>query len=349
MYKPGLMFKTYFVAFTAALLLGTAQLAACASAADDFNKRLGLGINLGNALEAPKEGEWGLTIKPEYLKAIKSAGFSHVRIPICWSAHAGAQAPYTIEPEFLLRVDEVVHEALSDNLMVIINMHHYEEFEKDPDKQKDRFFSIWNQIAQHFHDLSPNVAFEIYNEPCKGLTDEKWNPIVARALQIIRASNPDRFVVVGPTSWNNIYTLGTLELPESDTHLIATIHYYEPFHFTHQGATWVGVETKSWLGTKWMGDWKERLRLATNFDIAKQWSDQHKRPIYLGEFGAFSKADMDSRARWTRTVCQVAGGRGFSAAYWEFGSGFGAYDIEHSTWRAPLLSALIDGWKSVRH
>ena len=38
------------------------------------NKRLGRGINLGNALDAPKEGEWGVTLKEGYFKAIKEAG-----------------------------------------------------------------------------------------------------------------------------------------------------------------------------------------------------------------------------------------------------------------------------------
>jgi endoglucanase len=33
--------------------------------------------------------------------------------------------------------------------------------------------------------------------------------------------------------------------------------------------------------------------------------------------------------------------RGFSWAYWEFGSGFGAYDREKKEWRQPLLKALM--------
>ena len=33
------------------------------------NKKLGRGINLGNALEAPKEGEWGVTLDPLTLRS----------------------------------------------------------------------------------------------------------------------------------------------------------------------------------------------------------------------------------------------------------------------------------------
>ena len=40
------------------------------------NATLGRGINFGNALEAPKEGTWGLTIKESYIKAVAHAGFN---------------------------------------------------------------------------------------------------------------------------------------------------------------------------------------------------------------------------------------------------------------------------------
>ena len=68
-----------------------------------LNQRLGRGINLGNALEAPKEGEWGVTLRAEYFRAIKEAGFDTVRLPVKWSAHAKPAAPHTIEPKLLER------------------------------------------------------------------------------------------------------------------------------------------------------------------------------------------------------------------------------------------------------
>src|SRR2546423_13824394 len=95
-------------------------LAAPAFAADPdvhaANKRLGRGINLGNALEAPREGAWGVTLKAEYFKAIKDAGFDSVRLPVKWSAHAPAEPPYAIDPEFAARVDWAIDEALKNKL-----------------------------------------------------------------------------------------------------------------------------------------------------------------------------------------------------------------------------------------
>src|SRR6476619_6215118 len=69
------------------------------------NKKLGRGINLGNALEAPKEGEWGVKLKAEYFKTIKEAGFQSVRLPVRWSAHAKTDAPYAIDVKFAERMD----------------------------------------------------------------------------------------------------------------------------------------------------------------------------------------------------------------------------------------------------
>ncbi len=100
------------------------------------------GINMGNALEAPREGEWGVVIKDEYFKIIKEAGFSHVRIPIRWNAHADMNPPYTIEKAFFDRVDHVVNEALKNGLFIIINIHHYEEIMQYPEKHKDRFLAL---------------------------------------------------------------------------------------------------------------------------------------------------------------------------------------------------------------
>ena len=308
----------------------------------EFNNLLGNGINLGNALDAPKEGDWGVTLQPEYFTLIKAGGFSHVRVPIRWSTHALDTAPYTIEPAFLERVDWAVQNASGQSLPVILNMHHYEELEKSPDQHKARFIAMWKQIAQHFKNAPDSVAFEIYNEPSAAMDAERWNSMLQEALKEIRAVNPDRIVIIGPTQWNGISALPSLTLPANDQNLIVTVHYYDPFHFTHQGASWAGAESKSWLGTKWTDSKEERSKIEQDFDKAYAWGTANRRPVYLGEFGAYEQADMDSRALWTKAVREEANRRKFSTAYWEFCSGFGVYDPAQKKWREPILKALTN-------
>jgi len=131
-----------------------------------------------------------------------------------------------------------------------------------------------------------------------------------------------------------------MKLPASERNVIVTVHYYLPFPFTHQGAEWVdGAD--AWLGTKWTGSNIETYAVDKDLDVAASWSAKNHRPIYLGEFGAYSKADQESRHLWTDYVARAAESRNFSWAYWEFCAGFGVYDREKADWNTPILSALI--------
>jgi endoglucanase len=313
------------------------------SVADDaarYNRMLGRGINLGNALEAPSEGEWGLTIKAEYFDRIKEAGFNHVRIPTRWEAHTGPAPGFAIDPAFLSRIDWAVDQALSRGLVAIVNDHHDYAMVKEPGKNLPRLQATWRQIARHYKDRPDRLFFELLNEPHDELTDGRWDVMFKTLLAIVRESNPDRVVIVGPGHWNNLDHLASLELPEGDRRLIATFHYYSPFQFTHQGAEWV-PESKAWKGKTWTDSAGERAALARDFEKAAKWGKDHDRPLYLGEFGAYSAADIESRARWTAAVAREAERLGMSWGYWEFASGFGAYDKDAGAWRAPIKNALI--------
>ncbi len=333
-------------------LAACALLAACVAApppqptieapvdAAALNRRLGRGVNLGNALEAPTEGEWGLVLEEDYFRLIAEAGFTAVRLPVRWNAHAAAEPPYTIAPEFFERVDWAVEQALSRGLVIVVNIHHYEELTADPSGQAERFAALWQQIATHYQGYPSGLALELLNEPSGHLTAKRWNELVATALPVVRAADPARTVVVGPADYNSFRALPDLELPEGDRHLIVTFHYYEPFQFTHQGAEWVDG-SDAWLGTEWAGTRAQGQTIEYHFDTVAQWAAEHDRPIFLGEFGAYSKADLQARARWTTFVARAAEERGFSWAYWEFGSSFGVYDPAAGAWNDPLRLALL--------
>jgi endoglucanase len=301
---------------------------------------LGRGVNLGNALEAPREGEWGLVIEESFFALIAGAGFDSVRVPIRWHAYAALDPPYTLSETILERVDWVVAQALARDLTVVINVHHYQALIDDPAGQRERFLAIWRQIAERYAEADDRVIFEVLNEPNGALEGALWNRVLAEAIVAIRESNPLRWVIAGPGSWNGYRALEALELPEDDRRLIVTFHYYDPFHFTHQGAEWADG-SQAWLGRTWEGTPREVGEIQDAFDRVARWAAGHERPVYLGEFGAYSKADMASRARWTASVAREAEARGFGWAYWEFAAGFGAYDPVAHAWRPELLRALL--------
>jgi endoglucanase len=309
----------------------------------EINRRLGRGINMGNTFEAPSETEWGNPWKPEYFKIMKVLGFSHVRIPIRWATAQRSMetAPYTIEPAFMHRVKEVIDNALKNQLHPVINMHHHEALLDDPEGQKDRFLAQWKQISTFFKDYPDSLVFEVLNEPHNNLNPEKWNLLFAEALAVIRETNPQRTVMIGTAEWGGLGGLSKLKLP-NDQHLILTVHYYNPFQFTHQGASWSGEQAMQWLGTKWNDTEPERQKVIDEFAYAIRFSQEHKIPIHVGEFGAYSTADIESRVRWTRFLARWFDQQGFSWAYWEFSAGFGIYNPSTKELLTPLVDALLN-------
>jgi endoglucanase len=316
--------------------------------------QLGPGINFGNMLDAPREGDWGSRVRAGYPAMVWQAGFRHVRLPVRWSVHASPDADAQIDPEFIVRVDAVVESLLAQGFTVILDMHHYRQLDGDrldpgeptvdPRYVKPRFLAMWRQIAQRFARRSDKLWFELYNEPHGEQTADGWNDLAARALEVVRASNPTRTIVIGPVHWNGAQALATLAVPP-DPYLVATVHDYQPFRFTHQQASWAGKEVARVSGELCCNS-AQREALTEPLIIAQRWADQNRVPVWLGEFGSYGGPpghpnDLSSRAEYTRLVREAAEQRGIPWAYWELDSGFGVYDPKAQQWREPIRQALL--------
>jgi endoglucanase len=269
---------------------------------------------------------------------VREAGLDTVRLPVKWSAHSGATAPYTIDRSFFDHVDRAVGWALRRDLGVVLDIHHFGELSADADGHAARFLALWSQISEHYASASEWLWFELLNEPHPPMTPEQWNRLLADALAVVRASNPERAVIVGPIRWNIPDALPTLRLPDDD-HLIVAVHYYSPFRFTHQGADWV-EEAGDWQGIAWGTD-AERARVRVDLERAAAWARAHDRPLFLGEFGTIENADTAARVAWTTLVRSEAERLGMSWAYWDFATDFGAFDASRHAWRPPLRHALL--------
>ena len=200
--------------------------------------------------------------------------------------------------------------------------------------------AFWRQVAVHYRRAPSTVAFELLNEPHGSLDAPTWNNLFGALLKVVRQSNPTRTVVVGPTHWNNLSDLPLLELPPGDRNLLVTFHYYEPFAFTHQGAPWTDQKDK--LGVSWGSD-ADRARLRDDFAKVAEWSRKHRRPILLGEFGAYDRSGtpIEMRIAYTEAVAREAARHGFGYSFWQFDSDFIAWDMTKDTWVEPIRKALI--------
>jgi endoglucanase len=314
------------------------------------------GVNLGNYLESPPSHSWGVTVSAGELAAMKAEGFDHLRVPVRWNAYTGPAPGFTLSPDIFARVDFVVTNALAAKLAVLINIHDFDDFTGDPVGQAEKFVAIWRQIAAHYADFPGTVAYELLNEPKEAATTTVINPIFARAIAEIRKTNPHRTIFLGPSKWNQVSELRNLVLPNDDN-LVVTVHCYDPFYFTHQGANWAGPDTKvtgiQFPGppsqplapdpalklNSWVTDWINRynvlptgqnpsspLAFTGELKLAREWSEYYGRPIYVGEFGCFTKADPESRVRFYEAFRRACEQNHLGWAMWDWSAGFRYWD-----------------------
>jgi endoglucanase len=307
------------------------------SQAHRINRRLGRGINLGNALDAPALRP-RLRLEQRHFDLVATAGFDTVRLPVRWSAYADPDPPYAIAPEILAQADWALDAAAARGLNVVLDVHHYDQLYDDPERHSERFLALWQQLASHYADRSDRLVVELLNEPRRPMTPPCWNDLLARALAVVRAVDPGRTVIVGPAEAGTIDGLAALVLPDDDN-LIVTVHYYLPMAFTHQGAGWV-PGSSSWRGTTW-GEVSQHEAVRRDLGVAAAWAAARGRPLFISEFGTHDTADMDSRSRWTAAVRLEAERLGASWAYWDFATDFGVYDLHADAWREPLRGALL--------
>jgi endoglucanase len=313
------------------------------------------GVNLANYLEVPPGRNWSVKITAEDFARIKAEGFDHIRVPIGWHHYAGPAPDFKLADAIFDKVDFVLTNALAQHLAVMLNIQHFNEFTSNPPAYTAEFIALWRQIAAHYAKLPDTVAFELLNEPKDAATTAVMNPIYARAIAAVRETNPRRTIVVGPGRWNSIDELKNLVLPAGDDNLIVTVHCYDPFYFTHQGASWAGPDVKT-RGIIFPGppktplepdpsvkryviDWinryntlpadknpSSRAAFESKLKLARQWSDHYGRPVHVGEFGCYTTADPESRANFYREFRKVLDEQKLGWAIWDWNAGFHYWD-----------------------
>jgi len=328
------------------------------------------GINLGNRLEAPNEGDWGGSILATDFPFIAARGFDHVRIPVRFSGHALASAPYTLDAAFFARVDTVLDQATQAHLAAVLDLHAYDEMAADPVANRERFLALWTQIAEHYRDRPDTVAFELFNEP-NGQLDTSWNEVSTAAIQVVRATNPRRLLVVDAVYWADPSKLSVLTLP-NDANLLVAVHMYEPKLFSFQGKSWVGPEFMTTgvifpgpppspvtpvpeaASTDWTKTWFDNYNslpaetnpsgpatIAAQMAYVTSYRSSSGRSVYNGEWGPQDGGAMDSRARLVTLVRQECESAGVGWAIWEDPNNMKLFDSTASTWVTEIVDALL--------
>jgi endoglucanase len=283
---------------------------------------------------------------------ISEAGFKTVRIPITFGSWASIDRPYKWEkPDALKMSDLFIQWALANDLNVIIDLHHVEFDGSIPGAATtERIVWLWKEIAGRYKNTDPEkVFFEIRNEP-HDIQAEDWRAQANEIIRTVRAITPDHTLIVGFHDWNSRQAMIDSR-PFSDGNIIYTFHYYDPFVFTHQGATWSAKglpeltfvpfpakEAEIKVPETARGTWVESQiksyrrdsraeKMFADLKAAKDWSLKNDVPIFLGEFGSFGKyPSMADRCRHAEAVYSALGKLNIPNAWWEWDGGFSMFE-----------------------
>lgn len=298
----------------------------------EATRLMGNGINLGNTLEAcdnnvgiktntplSYETHWG---QPKTTQAMidgmKAAGFDTIRIPVAWMTNATHlyEGDYTIDADYMDRVEEVVRYARKAGMYVIINDHWdggwYGMFGSESAETRalamEAYKGMWQQIAERFRDYSDYLIFESANEELGTRFDENsalycsdsvvtylndderyalTNEINQTFVDVVRATggnNATRFLLIAGYGTNIDQTCDDrFQMPKDtvDSKLMVSVHYYDPWSYC--GASSAASATK-WGKVSDYEYMDQQLAKMTKFTEAGY-------GVVIGEYGALPCSD----------------------------------------------------------
>ena len=307
----------------------------------EVTEEMEVGWNLGNSFDVISRDKtaWGnpLPSKP-IIDAVRAQGFKTLRIPITWAFHMGEAPDYTVEEEYLDRVEEVVNYGLNNDMYVIINTHHDEWIEPtfaQEEEVSDRLAKLWTQIANRFKDYNDFLIFETLNEPRLRNTPVEWigndegrtlvntyNQVSVDAIRATGGNNAERFLMIPTYAANTIPgSFDELVIPNNDPKIIVSIHTYFPFQFTLEQPG-----TASWGTAQELADLDAELDKVRSFFVAQG------QAVVLGEWGTINKNNVSTRIDYTIEYVSRAKEKGLTTVVWDDGGNLQLYDRHGLRW-----------------
>lgn len=331
---------------------------------------MGAGWNLGNTMDSEEGGEtgWGnpVTTK-EMIDEVHRAGFDTLRIPTTWKNSMGAAPDYTVDSEWLKRLEEIIGYALENDMYVILNTHHDTDWIKPRyeglEDVKVQFAALWTQIAEYFKDYGDHLIFEGLNEPRIVGGANEWNGGTEEGRDCLNQLNGVFVETVRKTGGNNetrtllittfaaqpaASAINALTVPD-DKYVGVSIHAYTPYRFTYDsvGESWNTAVFDDSCAAEIDAVFASLNEVFTGKGI----------PVIITEYGSVSKmidktwyiSNTDEVAKWAKHYVSTAGQYGIPCVWWDNGyhtSGnelFGIFNRRELTWYEPeVVTAIME-------
>ena len=330
------------------IVIYLAALTSVFSAEAPFHK----GVNLTGWFQTsgPKQIQFTKFTRDDFMQ-IKSLGCDVIRLPINLHHMTSGAPDYVPDPLFVHFLDQVVDWAEELEMHLIFDNHTFSPSVDTEADVEDVLVPVWTHMAGHYKDRSNYLYYEVLNEP-HGIEDEIWNRIQKRVIDAIRTVDQKHTIVIGPAGWNSYNNLDKMPGYEDDN-LIFTFHFYDPFLFTHQGASWTNPSMASLSGVPFpydasrmpecpedlKGSWVEgnlntsyrtdgtEAKVKQLIDKAVKFGNERNVPLFCGEMGVYiPNSDPVERANWYRIVRSYLEEKGISWTLWDYTGGFGLFE-----------------------
>ncbi len=304
-------------------------------------------------------GGWG-DYSPEHtstwitaddLKLIHSLGLHYVRIGVDPVYFGSGPADAPSKAALWQRLDTAIDSALNAGLAVDLCVFPRDDYKHElaTDRGAQQFLYLWTALAKHYANRDPDHLFlELMNE--SEVQDPfRWIGLESAAVTAIRRVDPVHTILASGAHYDSLDDLLTTE-PLNDENVIYTFHFYEPYQFTHQGATWGSPEWLYFHNIPFpttvaelqptldaipsdmarynlflyaAGNWTAQT-IRERIDFAGNWGREHNVPVIANEFGAFrDTAPPDSRARYIEAVRTALEANHIGWAMWDWSGNFG--------------------------
>ncbi len=329
------------------------------------------GVNVTNwfQVDGAKQIHFTKYTKKDF-EQIKSLGIDVVRLPINLHFMTDGAPNYKLDPLFLYFLNQVIDWTEELGIHLIIDNHTFDVNTSTDVNVEKVLIPVWKQMAENFKNRSNKIYYEILNEP-HGISDSRWNQIQQAVVDSIRTIDTVHTIIVGPADWNSYNKLSVMPVYK-DKNLIYTFHFYDPFIFTHQGASWSGMtelagvpfpydasrmpaypteldETAPWVKNELLYNYKNNgtvAKVQSQLNIAINFSKQRNVPIFCGEFGVYIPNSPETdRIFWYDEVRKYLEQNNVAWTIWDYRGGFGLFEKNSQELfdydlNVPLLEAL---------